>query len=71
MAQKAEVTYDPDVVTPEAIREMIEDIGFDAEILEGIAKGGVETVTLIVSQKSLYITFIYKLRLFQIKQESG
>ncbi|XP_033627426.1 copper-transporting ATPase 2-like isoform X3 [Asterias rubens] len=49
MAQKAEVTYDPDVVTPEAIREMIEDIGFDAEILEGIAKGGVETVTLIIT----------------------
>ena len=53
MAQKAEVTYDPDVVTPETIRDMIEDMGFDAEILEGRAKGGIETVTLTVSPNTV------------------
>lgn len=54
MAQKAEVTYDPDILTPDSIAEMIDDLGFGVEILEGKDKGGVETVTLMVSTKSLF-----------------
>ncbi|XP_038054845.1 copper-transporting ATPase 2-like isoform X2 [Patiria miniata] len=49
MAQKAEVTYDPDVVTPEEIREMIDDMGFDAEVLEEKNQGGIETLKLTIS----------------------
>ncbi|XP_022104586.1 copper-transporting ATPase 1-like isoform X2 [Acanthaster planci] len=49
MAQKAEVTYDPDVMTPAEIREMIDDMGFDAEVLEEKNQGGIETLKLTIS----------------------
>ena len=49
MAQQGEVTYDPQVMTPERIQTLIEDMGFDAEILENQAGRGEESLNLIVS----------------------
>ena len=49
MAQQADVHFDPQVVTSDQIKTLIEDMGFDAELVEEKAGHGEETLNLIVS----------------------
>lgn len=48
MAQKAEVVYDPAYVLPGQIANKIEDLGFNASVMEGDVSGQ-GTVELTVS----------------------
>ena len=49
MAQQADVHFDPRVITSDRIKTLIEDMGFDAELVEEKAGLGEETLNLIVS----------------------
>ena len=42
MAAKAEVEYDPDLVTPEDIAQSISDLGFPSSVVEGAMEGVIE-----------------------------
>lgn len=49
LAEKAEIVYDPSVLTPQALCSEIEDLGFDTEIIEeGSSSGG--QITLLLSR---------------------
>jgi P-type Cu+ transporter len=43
VTERAEVVYNPDIVTPEQLAEEVEDVGFDAELCSA-AKAGIVTV---------------------------
>ena len=48
LTEKAEIKYEADKISKEAVRDAINDLGFEAEIIEDAAAGGEGKVTLIV-----------------------
>ncbi|XP_033111519.1 copper-transporting ATPase 1-like isoform X2 [Anneissia japonica] len=49
MASRADVVYDPDEMTPEKIKEVIDDMGFEAEVHEDDPGDGEEKLDLIIT----------------------
>ncbi|XP_071946438.1 copper-transporting ATPase 2-like isoform X2 [Antedon mediterranea] len=49
MAERADVVYDPDEMTPESIKEVVDDMGFEADIQDVDSGSGDEKLDLVIS----------------------